>query len=161
MLWTLSLLGGLGAAAGLVVVLGLLLYLQAKHRAAVISSALTRRMGLSRLKEFLSWAFEIAGASMISYTVAVAAALPVAELMHRRLDLRPSLVPSSVLIVPVATILLVGVTMILVSAVSAWRQTGFVFTTEFGEPCDPLELERSRDLGVPVRRAELVGDCNP
>jgi integrase len=26
---------------------------------------------------------------------------------------------------------------------SAWRQTGFVFTTEFGEPCDPRNAFRA------------------
>jgi integrase len=34
---------------------------------------------------------------------------------------------------------------------SAWRQTGFVFTTEFGEPCDPRNAFRA--LKVAADRA--------
>ena len=36
---------------------------------------------------------------------------------------------------------------------SAWRQTGFVFTTEFGEPCDPRNALRA--LKVAATRAGL------
>jgi integrase len=38
---------------------------------------------------------------------------------------------------------------------SAWRETGFVFTTEFGEPCDPrnaLRALKSRPPGLACRR---------
>src|SRR4051794_34420775 len=38
---------------------------------------------------------------------------------------------------------------------SAWRQTGFVFTTEFGEPCDPRNAFRA--LKVAAARAGLPG----
>ena len=48
----LGVLSALGAAAGIIVVIGLLLYLQARHRSTVVSSALTRRMGLTRRQEF-------------------------------------------------------------------------------------------------------------
>ncbi len=36
---------------------------------------------------------------------------------------------------------------------SAWRQTGFVFTTEFGEPCDPRNAFRA--LRVAAMKAGL------
>jgi hypothetical protein len=36
---------------------------------------------------------------------------------------------------------------------SAWRQTGFVFTTEFGEPCDPRNAFRA--LKVAAAKAGL------
>ncbi|MPZ70821.1 MAG: hypothetical protein GEU71_15035 [Actinobacteria bacterium] len=121
MLWTLGVLGALGAAAGLIAMLGLFLYLQARHRDTVIASAITRRMGFSRTAEFTTSLAEILGAALISLGVATAAGLPVAALMHVQLDLRPTLPPDPLLVIPMmtiaATVAIVGVA----SAISAWR----------------------------------------
>jgi putative ABC transport system permease protein len=121
LLWTLGVLGALGAAAGLIAMLGLFLYLQARHRDTVVASALTRRMGFSRLSEYTTSLTEILGAALIALGVAAAAGLPVAAMMHVRLDLRPTLSPEPLLVIPMMTIAMTVLATLIASAVSAWR----------------------------------------
>lgn len=121
LLWTLGVLGALGAAAGLIAMLGLFLYLQARHRDTVIASAITRRMGFSRGAEFTTSLVEIIGAALIALGVAAAAGLPVAAVMHVRLDLRPGLPPDPLLVIPMMTIVVTVVATFGASALSAWR----------------------------------------
>lgn len=121
LLWMLGLLAALGAIAAIVAVASLLLYLQARQRTALVSSALTRRMGLTGGGEFLSWGTEIAGALGTSLVVAVAVGLPVSTFMIARLDPRPTLQPPPVLIVPVLLLGLLASILALVSIGSAWR----------------------------------------
>jgi hypothetical protein len=116
MLWTLGLLGALGAASGLAAVAGLLLYVQARHRSALISSAMTRRMKLDRAAELRASFLEVGATMGIAYLLAVAIGLGVAALMHQRLDLRPTLDPAPILVVPVG---IVGLAALAV-AVLAW-----------------------------------------
>ncbi|MEO8323181.1 MAG: hypothetical protein ABI571_03475, partial [Actinomycetota bacterium] len=121
LLWTLGVLGALGGASGLIAMLGLFLYLQARHRETVIASAITRRMGFSRAAEFTTSFVEILGAAFISLGVAAAAGIPVAALMHVRLDLRPTLPPEPLLVVPLVALVLTVVVTVVASALSAWR----------------------------------------
>lgn len=121
LLWMLGLLSALGAAAGAISIFGLLLYLQARHRASLISSALTRRMGLTRRQEFASWATEIGGALLTSFLVAVLVGLPVASLMKTRLDPRPGLPPSPLLIAPAVAMTVLGIVLLLVAVLAARR----------------------------------------
>ena len=99
-LWTLGLLGALGAASGVAAVAGLVLYMQARHRSALVSSAMTRRMRLTRSAELRAWVFEVGASMGSSYVLAVIVGVGVARLMHERLDLRPTLPPEPVLVVP-------------------------------------------------------------
>jgi putative ABC transport system permease protein len=117
----LGVLSALGAAAGVIVIVGLLLYLQARHRSTVVSSALTRRMGLDRAAEFRAWFWEIAGALLGSFVAACLIALPIAAIMNPRLDPRPDLAPAPLLVVPSLAVLLVGAAVVLVVVVAAWR----------------------------------------
>ena len=43
---------------------------------------------------------------------------------------------------------------------SRWRQTGFVFTTEFGEPCDPRNALRALKVAPPGPGSPTWG-CTP
>ena len=121
LLWMLGLLSALGASAAVISIFGLLLYLQARHRAALISSALTRRMGLTRRQEWVSWAAEIGGALTTAFVVAALVGLPVASLMKDRIDPRPGLPPAPVLIPPAIPLTLLGVLLIGVAFVGARR----------------------------------------
>lgn len=121
LLWMLGLLSALGAAAGIISVFGLLLYLQARLRATLIASALTRRMGLSRRQEYGSWAAEIGGALLTAFLVAVAVGLPVAAIMRDRLDPRPALPPSPALIAPVLALAVIATALAAVAASAAKR----------------------------------------
>lgn len=121
LLWILNLLVALGAAAAIIAVVGILLYLQARQRAAWVSSAMTRRMGLSRRREFLSWWGEVAGALFAALFAAITLGLVVADAMNSELDPRPNLLPPPVFVIPASTILALGVCMLAVSVFSAWR----------------------------------------
>lgn len=121
MLWTLGLLAALGATAGLVSIVALLLYLQARQRSAIISTALTRRMGFARGHEYAAWLWEIAVAALGAVAVATAAGLTVAAAMNDRFDLRPTLLPPPILVVPAAAIVVTVAAALLISAGLAWR----------------------------------------
>lgn len=133
LLWLLGFLAALGAAAALIAILGLLLYLQARQRTALVSSALTRRMGLGRRSEFVSWTGEVAGALLVSLLGAIVAGLPVAALMKNRLDPRPALQPAPSLITPVALLIGMFVALVLVAMVSGWRVQKSIDHTDVAE----------------------------
>jgi hypothetical protein len=123
-LWTLGLLGALGAASGLAAVAGLLLYLQARHRSALIAAAMTRRMRLNRAAELRAWMLEVGASMGTAYLLAGAIGLGVAGLMHERLDLRPSLPPQPIMVVPLSMLLaagVIGAVLVLLTAVRLQR----------------------------------------
>src|SRR5207245_474048 len=70
-------------AAGVLVLLGVLLYLQARQRGQVITSAIARRMGLTRGAETLSLCLELTAillfAAVIGGAIAIAAAAPIVD----------------------------------------------------------------------------------
>lgn len=121
LLWILGLLSALGAVAGAISVFGLLLYLQARHRASLVSSALTRRMGLGRGHELLSWGAEIGGALVTSFAVAVGVGLAVAATMKDLLDPRPGLPPDPLLTVPAVSLVLLALALAVTAAWTARR----------------------------------------
>ena len=118
--WTLGLLSGLGLAAGVISLVGLLLYLQARHKERVVAAALTRRMGLGRPEEGGAWMVEIAGAMLVAFAAAVGAGLAGSLATHERLDLRPTLSPEPILVVPLALLALMAVLLVVASGGFVW-----------------------------------------
>ena len=112
-------------AAGVLVLVGLLLYLQARQRSQAIASALGRRMGLTRAAEALSLCLEIAGillfAAAVGAAVAIAAARPVVEQIDPLPDRPPSPSSSSR-----PTALLLAAAALAVVAVAAGVLTGWL-----------------------------------
>jgi hypothetical protein len=98
--------GVIGAAAGVLALVALLLYLQARQRAQLIASALVRRMGLSRRRDAAALALEAGGivlfAGAIGAAVASAAAAPIAH----HVDALPLYAPAPVVIFPWTTLAL-------------------------------------------------------
>ena len=133
LVWSLGLLGAVGALASLTAVAGLSLYLQARHTAAQVAAAMTRRMGLPRRTELLSWVAEIGGAGMASFAVGAATGLVTASLAHERLDIQPELEPSPIFVVPVAVGVIAGVAVVTVTAVTARRLQRRMDRTPVGE----------------------------
>jgi putative ABC transport system permease protein len=121
LLWMLGLLSALGATAGAISIFGLLLYLQARHRASLIASALSRRMGLRRRTELASWGAEIGGALLTAFVVAVGVGLAVTSLMKGLLDPRPGLPPTPVLVSPAVSLIALGAALLLVAILAARR----------------------------------------
>lgn len=121
LLWSLGLLGAVGALSSGAAVVGLSLYLQARHTAAQVAAAMTRRMGMPRRQERLSWAVEIGGAGAASLLVGLGTGLATAALVNDRLDIQPDLSPDPVFVVPFLAIAAVSVTVGLVTAFTARR----------------------------------------
>ncbi|HEX2296270.1 MAG TPA: FtsX-like permease family protein [Actinomycetota bacterium] len=121
LVWSLGLLGAVGALASATAVAGLSLYLQARHTAAQVAAAMTRRMGLPRRAELLSWVTEIGGAGVASFAVGAATGLVTASLVHDRLDVQPDLEPAPIFVVPVAVAALAGLAVAAVTALTARR----------------------------------------
>ena len=133
LLWVLGLLGAMGAAAAAISIVGLLLYLQARQRAALVAGALTRRMGLGRRAELTSWGAEVGGALLLALVIALATGLPVAEVMRTSMDPRPGLAPSPMLVIPGATISILTVALIGIAVVSALRLRRTIDTADVAE----------------------------
>jgi putative ABC transport system permease protein len=110
--------------AGVLALLGLLLYLQARQRSQAIASALARRMGFDRAAETLSLCLELAGilvfAAVLGGGVAIAAAGPVVH----RIDPLPNDPPSPIFTVPGGVIVLAVVALAVVAvaagALTSW-----------------------------------------
>lgn len=100
LLWMLDILILLGASTACVSVISLILYLQAKQRTALVSGLLTRRMGLSRRSELLTWGFEVGGMLLASLGVATISGIAAAWLLIDALDPRPTLLPRPELAFP-------------------------------------------------------------
>jgi putative ABC transport system permease protein len=102
--WTFAMLQALGALAGLVALVGLVLYAQARQRGRLVAYALARRMGLSRGAHLRSVALELAAMLLFSFALGVALALVTSSLVYRRLDPMPELPPGLQLRLPGAVL---------------------------------------------------------
>ena len=90
----------IGAAAAVLSLLALLLYLQARQRSQSIASALVRRMGLGRVGDAAAIALEAAAIAGFAAVTGTAAAAVTAGPVARRLDPLPQYAPSPVFVIP-------------------------------------------------------------
>jgi putative ABC transport system permease protein len=111
--WTFSMLQALGALAGLVALVGLVLYVQARQRGRLVAYALARRMGLSRGAHLRSVALELAAMLLFGFALGVILALVSSSLVYRRLDPMPEIPPGLHLQLPGAVL---GLTLVGVAA---------------------------------------------
>jgi len=111
--------------AGTLVLVGLLLYLQARQRSQALASALTARMGLRRRTETLSLSLELAAIATIAAVVGGATALLTARPIVRHVDPLTNYPPAPSPALPVAALLwaLLGLTGIALigGAATSWR----------------------------------------
>jgi putative ABC transport system permease protein len=106
--WTFSMLQALGVLAGLVALIGLVLYVQARQRGRLVAYALARRMGLTRGAHLRSVALELAAMLLFSFALGTMLAVVTSWLVYRRLDPMPELPPALHLRLPGA---LLGLTL--------------------------------------------------
>lgn len=114
----------IAVGAGVLALLGLLLYLQARQRSQAIASALARRMGFARGGETLSLCVELVGllafAALLGGGVAITAAAPVV----RRIDPLPDEPPGPIFTVPILELVLAAAALVLVAvaagALTSW-----------------------------------------
>ena len=120
LLWSLGLLQTLGIAAGVISVSGLILYLQARERSAVVVRALTRRMALSSRDYRRMLTIEVGGLLGTALVLGAGLGLGVAILLLDRFDLSPNLPPSQLLEIPVVPFAIAVGVLGLTTVVSAW-----------------------------------------
>jgi len=104
-------------AAGVLVIVGLLLYLQARQRSQAVSSALAARMGLRRRTEVLSLTVELILIALVAALVGGVVALAAATPIISHIDPLPTNPPAPTLTLPV-TAILIGAATLLVLAVA-------------------------------------------
>src|SRR6266508_1084580 len=102
--WTFAMLQALGALAGLVALIGLVLYAQARQRGRLVAYALARRMGLSRGAHLRSVALELAAMLLFGFALGTTLALVTSSLVYRRLDPMPEIPPGLHLRLPGAVL---------------------------------------------------------
>jgi len=90
---TFSYLRALGIAAGLLAVVGLVLYLQARQRRTVVAAALSRRMGLGQASQALALALELGAILLVATIVAVATSVAAAYFVATKVDPLATLPP--------------------------------------------------------------------
>ena len=91
---TFLVLNALGIVAALLVIIGMLMYLQARQRSQVVSYGLSRRMGMSHSGHRRALVFELGTMLCSSYVIGLALALGAALLMLPLLDPLATIPPS-------------------------------------------------------------------
>jgi putative ABC transport system permease protein len=138
-LGTFSTLRLLGSLAALLVVATVLLYLQARQRAQLVSYGLSLRMGMSDRAQRRSTLAEVLAALGLAVVVGVTTALVVATVLVPMLDPIPSIRPAAFLDVSAAPI----VAILAAAVATAWRAARSTNRTA-----------RSADLGQVMRGVE-------
>jgi putative ABC transport system permease protein len=128
-----TVLHALGLAAGALVVAAMLMYLQARQRANVVSFGLSRRMGLSVPAHRRGLAIEMAVLLVPSAVVATLLALSTVLVMGPVLDPLPAIPPETLVEVPLGAIGALVALLGAVSWVGAWYATRRAAATRLGE----------------------------
>jgi putative ABC transport system permease protein len=117
--WTFGLLEAFGVLAGLITILGIVLYLQARQQEREVSYALARRMGLGRRVHRRSVLVELLAMLLLAFVLGALFSTAAAGLVHGRLDPIPNLSPGPFLEYPVLLFAATGAGIMLVCAFGA------------------------------------------
>jgi putative ABC transport system permease protein len=118
--WIFGFLEALGVLAGMVALVALVLYLQARQRSREVAYALSRRMGMKKRSNFLSVVFEIAGMLGASFVIGGGLAVAAAFLLYKKADPMPNIPPDPLLQLPAGLFLVTAGVLALAAIVSAW-----------------------------------------
>ena len=135
--WTFGFLKAIGVMTGLVVLVGLLLYLQARQRAREVSYALARRMGLRRWSHLVSVALELMGMLLAALVMGVSLAALASRLTYAKLDPIPGIPPAPLLRFPLG---LLGLTVVALF-VAAW--IGSIWVQRAADRANVAEVMRA------------------
>ncbi|MPZ70394.1 MAG: FtsX-like permease family protein [Actinobacteria bacterium] len=119
--WTFEFLQALGVVIGFVVLAGMLLYLQSRQRAGIVSFALARRMGLKASSYRLSVVLELLALLGSALVIGVALSLVAARIIYTRFDLFPALPPAPLWRVPLVIFGATAVVLAVAAWMGAWR----------------------------------------
>ncbi|MGH2817089.1 MAG: ABC transporter permease [Actinomycetota bacterium] len=118
--WTFTLLELLGIFAGLLAVVGMLLYLAARQRARLVSYALAKRMGLQVRNHRFAVVLELLGMLLSALATGATLGVIAVRLVYARLDLLPEVPPSPLLRTPSLELALTTVTFVVAAWGGAW-----------------------------------------
>jgi hypothetical protein len=130
---TYGLLRVVALAFALIALVALLLYLNARARAQLVSSEFMRRMGLPERVQVASVAFEASLLVAFATAVGLAAAVAASGVIVDRVDPLPQYAPPATTIVPWGELLAVGAAVVIVAAFLAGLVTVAVRRDEIGE----------------------------
>ncbi len=130
---TLSYMRTVAIAAAILVLVGLLLYLQARQRSQAIASALARRMGLRRGTEIFSLSLELAAIVFFAATLGAVIAIAAAKPITGHIDPLPVYPPAPVFAVPTGVILWTAGALVLLSLAAGALTSWFASRTDMSE----------------------------
>jgi putative ABC transport system permease protein len=113
-------MNGLGLIAALLVVVAMLMYLQARQRAEIVSYGLSLRMGMRSTSHLVAVALEVAAILLIAFVTGVALAVVAARLTVPLIDPIAVIPPPPLTVVPVFLIGAVAPVLLLVAFAGGW-----------------------------------------
>ncbi|MDQ3962373.1 MAG: hypothetical protein M3277_00415 [Actinomycetota bacterium] len=119
--WTFSLMKALGILAAVIVLVGLLFYLETRQREREASYGLARRMGLGRAAHRGALAFELIGMLAVGVILGETAALLAGKLVLAYADPLPAMPPPVLFRLPLGVTLGLLPVALLVAGLGAWR----------------------------------------
>ena len=131
--WTFGLLQTFGALAGILSVLGAVLYLQARQQQREVTYALARRMGLGRKEHRRSIALELGGMLTAAFVIGAVFATAAAAIVHGKVDPLPTLPPGPLFRVPFATLVTIAAAVLALAWLGAMRVQRRADHTNVGE----------------------------
>ena len=117
---TFIVMNGLGLLAALLVFAAMLMYLQARQRAEVVSYGLSLRMGMRSTSHLLAIATEVASMLAVAFVTGAALAVIAASLIVPLLDPLEAIPPGPITVVPVPLIVATAPLLVLLAFLGGW-----------------------------------------
>ena len=116
--WTFGFLQVIGLSAGLLVVGGLAVYLDARSRQRLLGYTLMRRMGLGRAQHRRALAVELTASVLVGAIVGLGIAVTAAALAYGRIDPIPRFAPDPLLRLALPTIAFLAIATLILTIVA-------------------------------------------
>jgi putative ABC transport system permease protein len=116
---TLRVVNLLGVVGAVLVIAGMLMYVQARRRARIVSYALSRRMGLTDAGHRRTLLLELGGTLLGSYLVGGLLAMGATWVLVRHLDPLATVPPDPLLVLPTVVLVVAAALLAVVAVVSA------------------------------------------
>jgi putative ABC transport system permease protein len=117
---TFLVMNGLGLMAALLVFAAMLMYLQTRQRAEIVSYGLSLRMGMRSSLHLLAIAVEVAAMLVVAYVAGGVLAIVAARLTVPLLDPIEAIPPDPIGVVPVAVVAVAAPALLLVAFAGGW-----------------------------------------
>src|SRR5205814_4694940 len=118
--WLFGYLEALGALAGLLALVALVLYVESRQRAREVSYALAVRMGLSRAAHLLSVAVELAAMLLGAFAIGAVLAAAGSFTVHGKVDPLPQFPPGALFRLPGGLLAILAGAVVVSAAGAAW-----------------------------------------